>query len=124
MVVDTAKLADFPADGHAFEDFILEDQIARVVAFGEEEVFVERLGANGVMKDEILHGFQSEFAGGDRGETLDPVSDGQLFRYGFGLLVHKETSKFKDGLLDYNAARTRIVDGRCSEDIERRPSTK
>jgi len=32
MIVDAAVLADFPADGHALEEIILENQIARVAA--------------------------------------------------------------------------------------------
>src|SRR5467141_3186733 len=32
MVVNAAGLADFPANGHALEDFVLEDEVARVVA--------------------------------------------------------------------------------------------
>src|SRR5258706_6743944 len=32
MIVDAAVLADFPADGHALEEIVLENQIARVAA--------------------------------------------------------------------------------------------
>src|SRR6266852_8157983 len=32
MVVNAAGLADLPADGHALEDFVFEDEIASVVA--------------------------------------------------------------------------------------------
>jgi len=41
MVVDAAGLADFPADGHAFEKGVFENQIAGVVAFGEIAIFCE-----------------------------------------------------------------------------------
>ncbi len=37
-VVDAAHLADIPADGQALEELILEDEVARVVGLGEEEV--------------------------------------------------------------------------------------
>jgi hypothetical protein len=32
MIVNAAVLADFPAHGHAFEEIVLENQIARVTA--------------------------------------------------------------------------------------------
>jgi len=40
MIVDAAELADFPADGHAFKDAVFEKEIAGVVAFGKEEIFI------------------------------------------------------------------------------------
>src|SRR5260370_13351203 len=60
MIVDAAELADFPADGHAFEDAIFEYEIARVVAFGAEEIFIERLRTDRVAKDVILNIFEGE----------------------------------------------------------------
>jgi len=39
MIVDAAVLADFPTDGHALEEIVLEDEIAGVIAFGKEEIF-------------------------------------------------------------------------------------
>jgi hypothetical protein len=41
MIVDAGKLADFPANRHAFEEIILEDEIAGVATFGEIDKFVE-----------------------------------------------------------------------------------
>ena len=78
VIVDAAVLADFPADGHALEDRVFENEIAGVVAFGEEEVFFERFGADGVMEDVVLDGFESEVAFGDYGEVFDPLCDGEL----------------------------------------------
>src|SRR5205085_2348044 len=79
MIVDTAELADFPANGHTFEDFIFEDEIAGVAALGEEEVFVERFGTDGVVEDIVLDISEREIALGDGGEIFDPVGDGELF---------------------------------------------
>ena len=78
VIVDAAELADFPADGHALEDRVLENEIAGVVAFGEEEVFFEGFGTDGMVEDIVLDGFESEVALGDSGETFDPVDDGEL----------------------------------------------
>ena len=78
MIVDAAVLADFPADGHALEDCVFENEIAGVVAFGEEEVFFERFGADGMVEDVVLDGFESEVAFRKRGEAFDPVCDGEL----------------------------------------------
>ena len=78
MIVNAAVLADFPADGHALEEIILENEIAGVIAFGEEEIFFECFGADGVVDDVVLNVFEREGAIGDRGETFDPVSDGEL----------------------------------------------
>jgi hypothetical protein len=87
MIVDAAGLTDFPADGHTLEDVVLEYEIPGVVAFGEEEIFVEGLGAHGMTKDVVLDIREGEFAIGKTGETLDPVRDGKLF--GGHLLVHE-----------------------------------
>ena len=78
MIVDAAMLADFPADGHALEDCVFENEIAGVVAFGEEEVFFERFGANDMVEDVVLDGFESEVALRKGGEAFDPVCDGEL----------------------------------------------
>lgn len=87
MIMDAAMLADFPADGHALEEIVLENEIARVIAFGEKEVLVERFGLNGVLDDVVLDGFERESALGDGGEGFDPVGDresldGELFWHG------------------------------------------
>jgi hypothetical protein len=87
MIVDAAGLAHFPADGHAFEDFVLENEIAGVIAFGEEEIFVESLRAHSMAKDIVLDIRESEFVIGNAGESLDPVRDSELF--GGHLLVHE-----------------------------------
>jgi hypothetical protein len=86
MIVDAAGLAYFPADGHALEDVVLENEIAGVIALGEEEIFVERLRADGMAEDVVLDIREGEFVLGNAGETFDPVSDCELF--GGHLLVH------------------------------------
>jgi hypothetical protein len=78
MIVDAAVLADFPADGHTLEEVVFENKVARVIALGEEEIFFERLGADGVMDDVVLNILESEFALGDCSEAFDPVGDGEL----------------------------------------------
>jgi hypothetical protein len=78
VIVDAAVLADFPADGHALEDCVFENEIAGVIAFGKEEVFFECFGADGVVEDVVLDGFESEVAFGDYGEAFDPLCDGEL----------------------------------------------
>ncbi len=78
VIVDTAVLADFPADGHALEEIVFENQIPRVVAFGEEAIFLEALGADGVVEDVVLDVFEREVGLGDGSEALDPIGDGQL----------------------------------------------
>ena len=67
MIVDAAVLADFPADGHALEEIVLEYKIACVVALGEEEIFFQRLGTDGVLDDVVLDIFESKSALGDGG---------------------------------------------------------
>ena len=62
MIVDAAGLADLPADGHALEDIVLEDEIAGVVALGEEAILFERFGTDGVALDVVLDFFESEIA--------------------------------------------------------------
>lgn len=79
MIVDAAELADFPADGHAFEHVVLENQIAGIAAFGEEEIFFERFGTDGVVENVVLNIFQGEVAVGNGREIFDPVGDDELF---------------------------------------------
>jgi len=78
MIVDAAVLADFPADGHALEELIFENEVARVISFGEEKIFFQRFWADGVMNDVLLNALESEVALGDSGEAFDPVGDGKL----------------------------------------------
>ena len=77
MIVDAAVLADFPADGHALEEIIFENEIASVIPFREEEIFAECLGLDGVLDDVVLHVFEREVALGNRREAFDPVGDGE-----------------------------------------------
>jgi len=81
--VDAAVLADFPADGHALEEIISENEIACVIAFGEKQIPVERFGADAVLHDVVLDIFESELALVDGGESFDPIGDGELFDGGF-----------------------------------------
>jgi hypothetical protein len=78
MIVDAAVLADFPADGHALEEVVFENEIARVIAFGEKEIFFEGLGTNRVANDVVLDILEREIALGDSGKALDPVGDSEL----------------------------------------------
>lgn len=98
MIVDAAVLADFPADGHAFEEIIFEDEIARVIPLGEEHIFLDRFGADGVANDVVLNIFEREVALGDSRETLDPVGDGELldgelFWHGRKIITLKRSDK-------------------------------
>ena len=90
MIVNAAELAHFPADGHALEHVILENEVAGITAFGEEEIFFERLWTGGVVEDVVLNIFEREVAVGYCGEAFDPVSDielldGELFGHGKSL---------------------------------------
>jgi hypothetical protein len=78
MIVDAAVLPNFPTDSHALEEIVFENEIAGVIAFGEEEIFFERLGTDSVQDDEVLDRFESEGTLGDSDEAFDPVGDGQL----------------------------------------------
>ena len=105
MIVDAAVLADFPAYGHALEEIIFEDEIARVIALGEEAILVKRFRADSVLHDEVLDSFESEVALGDSGEALDPIGDGQLI----------------DGELFWHGRKI-ITLKRCSDDVKKQRS--
>ena len=62
VIVDAAELANFPANGHAFEDVIFVNQVARVAALGEEKVGFQGFRADRVMQDVVLNVFQCEVA--------------------------------------------------------------
>ncbi len=90
MIVDAAELADFPADGHAFEHVVLENQVAGVAAFGEEQILFERFGSDGVVEDVVLNIFKVEISVRYGREIFDPVVydelfGGELFGYGRSL---------------------------------------
>jgi len=78
MIVDAAMLADFPANGHTLEKIVFENQIAGVISFREEEIFLECFGADGVVNNVVLNIFERKIALGDSGEAIDPVGDGEL----------------------------------------------
>ncbi len=97
MIVDAGELADFPADGHTFEEIVFENEIAGVAALGEKNIFFEGVGADVILDDEGLDIFEREILGGDGGEILDPVGDGEL---GGGEIVgHRKPPR------NYNAGR-------------------
>jgi len=79
MIVDAGELADFPADGHTFEEIVLEDKIAGVTALRKIEIFLERFRADVMADDEVLNIFQGEVLCRNGGEVFDPVGDGELF---------------------------------------------
>jgi hypothetical protein len=87
MVVNSAGLPDFPTNGHALEDFVLEDEIAGVVALRKIAVLFERFGSHRVADDVVLDVIESEIAPGDRREALHPISDSELF--GCDVLCHQ-----------------------------------
>src|SRR5256885_15810204 len=101
MIVDAGKLADFPADGHTFEEIVFENEIAGVAALGEKNIFFERVGPDVILDDEVLDIFEGEIPGGDGGEGFDPVGDGKLG--GGGIFWHRKAPR------NYNAGR------RCNE---------
>jgi hypothetical protein len=117
MIVDAAVLADFPADGHALEEIVFENKIAGVVAFGEEEILVERLGLDGVLDYVVLHIFESEVALGDGGETLDPFGDGELldselFWHGRKIITPKRSGETrKEEIRERNTIFCRVICG-------------
>jgi hypothetical protein len=78
MIVDTRGLADFPADSHALEKIVFEDEVARVAALGEMEVFFEGIRADVSLNDKVLDILEREVFGGDGGQVFDPVGDGDL----------------------------------------------
>ena len=78
MIVDAGKLADFPADGHTFEEIVFENEIAGVAAFGKVEIFFEGFRADVILDDEGLHVFEGKILGGNGGEIFDPIGDGEL----------------------------------------------
>jgi hypothetical protein len=80
MIVNAAVLADVPAKRHALEEIVAEDEIARVISLGEEAIFFETLGADGVANNVVLDVLQREFSLGDSREALDPVFDFEFFR--------------------------------------------
>ena len=78
VIVNAAELPDFPADGHALEHVVLENEIAGVIALGPEKIFLDGLRTDLMGDDEILDGIEGEIAFGNGGEFLDPVGDVKL----------------------------------------------
>jgi hypothetical protein len=101
MIVDAAALADFPADGHAFEESVFKNEIAGVIAFGEVAIFFEGFGEDGVVEDVVLNVVESEVALGDGGEIFDPVGDVELLDSDF--LWHRRVRRS----LEYYSAEKR-----------------
>jgi 23S rRNA (adenine2503-C2)-methyltransferase len=117
MIVDAAVLADFPADGHALEEIVFKNEIAGVVAFGEEEVFFDRFGTDGVANDVVLNIFERKIALGDRGEAFDPVGDGEwldgeLFWHGKKIIPLKRSGETrKEEIRERNTIFCRVIRG-------------
>ena len=120
MIVDAAVLADFPADGHALEELVFENEIAGVIPFREKKIFVERFGFDGVLDDVVLDVFESEVALGDSGESFDPVGDrellgGELFRHGRKIIPPKRSGETrKEEIRRQNTIFCRVICG-CAE---------
>ena len=79
MIVDAAVLPDLPADRHALEKIVFENQIARVIPLGKKNILFERFRSHGVAHDVILNIFEGEVALGNGAEALDPIRDGECF---------------------------------------------
>ena len=88
VIVDAAGLADFPADGHAFEGVVFKDEIAGVVAFRKEKIFVERSGTDSVAEDVVLNICEREVALRDGSEAFHPIGDSELV--GCGVCRHRK----------------------------------
>ena len=88
MIMDAADLADFPADGHDFEEIAFEDEISRVMALGVEEVGLERVYAELILLEIFFDFRESEVLAMNCGKAFHPFVDGHL-RHGasFGLLL-------------------------------------
>ena len=67
VIVDAAVLADVPAKRHALEEIVAKDEIARVISLGEEAIFFEAFGTDGVADDVVLNILQGEVGFGDGG---------------------------------------------------------
>jgi hypothetical protein len=78
VIVNAAGLAQFPADGHDFEEFAFVDQITRVMALGVEKIRLERFAANGMLLQIVFDIFEGELLAMDFRERLDPVVNMQL----------------------------------------------
>jgi hypothetical protein len=88
MIMNTAMLANSPANGHALEYFVFENQVTGVAAFGEITILFDGLGAYGMTDNIILNGFEREILGGNGRETFNPFLNVYLFdrhfvRFGF-----------------------------------------
>ena len=79
MVVNADVLPDFPANRHALEEFILENQVSRVAAFGKIAIFVQTLRKDGMANDIVLNILEREITDGNGGKVFHPFSDGELF---------------------------------------------
>jgi len=126
VIVDAAVLADFPADSHALEEIIFENEIAGVIPFREEKIFVERFGFNGVLDDVVLDVFESEVALGDGGKAFDPVSDrellrGELFWHGRKIIPPKRGGETrKEEIPRQNTIFCRVIRGCAKQPLRRK----
>jgi hypothetical protein len=105
MIVHSASLPDFPANGHTLEHIVLENKIASVIGLLKKQIFVERFNAHGVRNNVVLHVLQRKIALGYGRQAFHPVRDGQRFRG--RLLVRdappKSNSEIKGLPRNYNA---------------------
>jgi hypothetical protein len=120
MIVDAAVLADLPADGHALEELVSENEIARVIPLREKKILFQRLGFHGVLDDVVLNGFESEVAFANGGEAFDPVGDsewldGELFWHGKEIIPLKRGGETrKEEIRGQNTIFCRVIRG-CAE---------
>jgi hypothetical protein len=94
MIVDAADLANFPADGHHFEEVALKDEIPSVVALGVKKIRLEGVDAD-LISLKIFFDFRKrEIFAMDGGKAAHPFVDGHL-RHGSLLASRQRCGKTK-----------------------------
>lgn len=78
MIVNAADLANFPADGHNFEEITLENEIPRVMAFGVEKIGLQSVRRNRMPLEIAFDVFKSELFAMDFREAANPFVNVQL----------------------------------------------
>jgi len=60
MIVNAAELPYLPANGHALEYIVFENQVPRVISLRVEKIFLQRLRPHRMLQNIILHRFERE----------------------------------------------------------------
>src|SRR5262249_17458333 len=98
--------------GHALENLVLEDQVARVIALREKQILVQRLRLHVMPQHVVLHVFQSELALRDCCQSLHPIGNRQFLGNGFVCgLVHagSRTHRRSDSIIPRPRGRSAAV---------------